>query len=242
MKKTLLFIFIILLILSMGTVSATNETYTPFSNVTNTDDIISENTENNDTIILSNENAQKSMTELENTIKNNKNTTIILNDDYQWTEQDTDLENGIIVNKSLIIDGQGHKIDANHKMRIFQVTNNAIITFKNINFLNGWTANGGCGGAVWNNGAQNITIINCTFNGNTAYYGGAISGRIGDLTNCTFTGNSASYGGAIYIGSGGVSGNLGGTFINNVAKRYGGAIYIKKRVFLVIWVVLLLIM
>ena len=84
------------------------------------------------------------MTELQNII-NNENTTIFLNDDYQWIEQDTGLENGIIIDKSIIIDGQEHKIDANHKMRIFQVTNNAIITFKNIIFSNGLAANGG----VW---------------------------------------------------------------------------------------------
>jgi hypothetical protein len=69
MKKTLLFVFIILWVLSISTVNATNETYTSFSNVTNTGDVISENTENNDTIILSNENAQKSMSDLQNTIK-----------------------------------------------------------------------------------------------------------------------------------------------------------------------------
>ena len=107
MKKTLLFIFIILLVLSIGTVSATNETDTSTSDITNANGI--ENTGNNDTSILSNENAQKSMTDLQNTIKNNKDTTFFLNDDYQWFEQDRDLENGIIIDKSIIIDGQGHK-------------------------------------------------------------------------------------------------------------------------------------
>ena len=220
MKKTLLFIFIILLILSISTVNATNS-----------GDVISENTENNNTIILSNDNAQKTMTDLQNTIKNNKDTTFFLNDDYQWGEQDRDLENGIIIDKSIIIDGQGHKIDANHKMRIFQGTNNAIVTFKNINFLNGWTDKGGYGGAVWNNGAKTITIVNCIFNGNTAYYGGAISG-CGDnvkINNCTFNGNTATYGGAIYIAEDYayryIYNNLDGTFINNAAG-WGGAIYI----------------
>ena len=125
------------------------------------------------------------MTKLQNTIKNNKNTTIFLGDDYQWSKQDNSLENGIIVDKSITIDGQGHKIDANHNMRIFQVTNHTMVTFKNITFLNGWTGNEGYGGAVWNNGAENITIIDCAFNGNTASYGGAIS-SVCNAINCTF--------------------------------------------------------
>ena len=220
MKKTLLFLFIILLVLSIGAVSATNETDTSTSDIPHTDDIINENTKNNDIIILSNENAQKSMTELENTIKNNKNTTIFLTDDYQWTEQDAYLEHGIIIDKSIIIDGQGHKIDANHKMRIFQVTNN--ITFKNINFLNGWTANTGFGGAVWNKEVKNITIINCTFTGNTASYGGAISNC--NAINCTFTDNNGTDGGVIYSCYAYPINVINCTFTNNHAER-GGVIY-----------------
>ena len=229
MKKTLLFIFIILLVLSIGNVSATNDTDTSTSDITNHDNVISENTENNNTILLSNGNAQKSMVELENTIKNNKNTTILLNNDYQWTQQDTDLEKGIILDKSIGIDGQGHTIDAKSKMRIFQVTNNAMVTFKNINFLNGkfdsmWALV--WGGAVWNKGAKKVTLINCTFTGNNAEYGGAIYKCI--AINCTFTNNAASRGGAIFAKKDIIVKNT--TFINNKAETLlnqccGGAIF-----------------
>ena len=214
------------------------------SDVINPSDVISENIQNNDNIILYSgnnaSNSQKTMTELQNTIRNN-NTILFLEDDYQCYQQDTDLErwwnlkDGIIVDKSITIDGQGHKIDANHQMRIFQVTNNATVTFKNITFLNGWIDDynlyagetlyrvNKAGGAVCHNGAKNITIIDCTFNGNTASFGGAINGDCNAI-NCTFINNTANMlGGAIYI-NGGCAGNLNGTFINNTAE-YGGAIY-----------------
>ena len=129
-------------------------------------------------------------------IKDTTNNRIFLDKDYQWSEQDKNLTKGIIVNKSITIDGQGHKIDANNKMRIFQVTNDAIVTFKNINFLNGEYK--GYGGAVLNNGAgKNVKIINCTFNGNRA-----LNGTIVSVTaiNCTFINNTVKFGAAIYYG------------------------------------------
>ena len=176
----------------------------------------------------------KSIKDLDLLIRTTQNDTIILNEDY--IAYDQDLADGIIINKSLTIDGQGHIIDANKLMRIFQVTNNAVVIFKNITFLNGWTADDGEGGAVWNNGAENVTVINSTFENNRAYYGGAMSG--GSAVDCTFDGNSADYGGAMSDGSAvnctfvnnsaDIGGSMSGgsavdcTFVNNSAD-YGGA-------------------
>ena len=158
----------------------------------------------------------KTMTELKDIIDSTQDT-IILNDDYSYVESD-ELENGIEIRESLTIDGKGHTIDAAGKMRIFQVTNNAVVTFKNIIFENGWTGSKGYGGAVWNNGGNTITVINCTFNKNSANYGGAIS-RVNAI-NCTFINNEAyEYGGAMYEGGSAVN----CTFVNNKAKEYGGA-------------------
>ena len=159
-------------------------------------------------------------------------------------DTDSSLENGIIINKSITIDGQGHTIDGGGKMRIFQVTNNAVVTLKNITFENGKTGENGCGGAVLNDGAKNITVINCTFNKNSAYDGGAIyhvyainctfinntASRYGGAMfdryayNCTFINNHANYGGAVQ----GVSAAYNCTFINNTAKIGGSAMYQSK--------------
>ena len=165
----------------------------------------------------------KSMKELNNTINNAQSDTINLTDDYYC--EDKDLENGIIISKSLTIDGQNHKLDGAGKMRIFQVTNNANVTFKNIIFLNGWTGEYGYGGAIWNNGAKNVTAINCTFEKNTATNGGAISNV--NAVNSTFKNNAARHdtssikdymGGAMYKGYA-----VNCSFVNNYAINYGGA-------------------
>ena len=122
--------------------------------------------------------------------------TLILENDYK--AKGYNYKNGIIVSKSLTIDGQGHTIDGDLYMRLFRVTNNSNVVFKNLNLIRGWTATGGYGGAIWENNAE-VTAINCTFKNNQASYGGAVSGV--KAINCTFYSNRArAYGCAIYIG------------------------------------------
>ena len=157
----------------------------------------------------------KQIQELDELIRNTQNDTIVLDYDYSCYDKGN-LANGIIINKSVTIDGQGHKIDGNNLMRIFQVNNNAEVTFKNIIFANGQAKYGGFGAAIWNNGAKSVTAINCTFESNTASYGGAIS-NVNALI-CSFNNNKASgFGGAMWGGSA-----VNCSFIGNTA-RYGGA-------------------
>ena len=127
--------------------------------------------------------------------------TLTLNKNYEC-EDDFDSE-GILINKSITIDGQGNKIDAQGKSRIFKITAENVI-LKNIIFTNGKTTERG--GAVFFSGTGEVT--NCNFTDNTATYdGGAVyfyGG--GNVSNCNFTGNNATYyGGAINMGSGTVS-------------------------------------
>ena len=90
---------------------------------------------------------------------------------------------------------------------------------------------------------SNITVINCHFEENTGFHGGAIRIEVTnlDLINCTFIRNMAHYrGGAIYAESSNitVSGNLmydfndSGTAVNifscNSASLYGGAICLDR--------------
>jgi parallel beta-helix repeat protein/predicted outer membrane repeat protein len=76
----------------------------------------------------------------------------------------------------------------------------------------------------WNNKYNNVTVlINCTFTGNTALYGGGMYNVWSNstLTNCTFTGNTASDGGGIYSSYG--STTLTDTTVcdNQVGQIYG---------------------
>ena len=165
---------------------------------------------------------QNTMKNLDDLIISTITDTVVLNYDYFWGEQDQNLTNGIIINESITIDGQGHKIDVSKKMRMFQITNNATVTFKNITFLNGMAGANGYGGAVWNNGAKSVTAIDCTFENNTANYGGALTGV--NAVNCTFKNNygpqDTSIGGAMYKGTA-----INCTFTGNNVKQDGGAMY-----------------
>ena len=98
-------------------------------------------------------------------------------DDLLILDQDFIAENdyadGILINKSITIDGQGHTIDGKDISRIFKILADNVV-LKNIVFVNGkniaqsnnLTDNGG--GAIYWQGS-NGTLINCTFINNTAY-------------------------------------------------------------------------
>ena len=107
------------------------------------------------------------------------------------------ISNPIKIQKNLVIDGQGHTIDAKSKTNI--VVYNAEVIFKNIIFINGYSA---YGGAVYYNSNLEGEFINCTFINNFAYNkGGAICNYPGRVTiaHSTFINNTASGGGsAIY--------------------------------------------
>jgi predicted outer membrane repeat protein len=115
----------------------------------------------------------------------------------------------ITINKNLTIDGGilGLTIDGGGRTNLFSVTNNAIVTIKNLTFNNGAVpaANGGDdGGAVFVTAGANVTIVGDNFTNNKAV--GAPGGTIGaggaienfgtlTVTICTFTNNSANFGG-----------------------------------------------
>jgi len=100
------------------------------------------------------------------------------------------------------------------------------VTIKGMAFENG---NGGNGGGVYVHGSSiNITIKQCVFSGNSAYwYGGGVyadsdSGTV-TITNNTFSGNSASCGGGVHadswLGTVTITNN---TFSGNSAGGGGG--------------------
>lgn len=96
-----------------------------------------------------------------------ENQTLTLTDDYQYGGGDV---HGIVISKSITIDGAGHTIDANHSSRIFNVTADNVV-LKNINFVNGnalgkyFNSEVG-GGAIHWTGA-NGHVFNCSFINNT---------------------------------------------------------------------------
>ena len=135
--------------------------------------------------------------------------TLTLNKSYEC-EDGFDSE-GIIIDKTITIDGQGFKIDAQGKSRIFKITADNVV-LKNIIFTNGKTT--GNGGAVYF--TSEGTLSNCNFADNSANgLGGAVyfEGN-GNMSNCNFINNSASnYMCVIYFSSNGTI--KSSSFINN---------------------------
>ena len=158
--------------------------------------------------------------ELQDKIKET-NDILILDKDYLFSGNNT---KGILINKSITIDGNGHILDGNHLSGIFNITADNVI-LKNIVFLN---AIGLEGCAVYGDSL----VINCTFKYCISFpdppliinykgpdsYGAAMYG--GKAVNSTFISNHVKYGGAIYNGTA-----VNCLFVDNTADYQGGAIY-----------------
>ena len=135
----------------------------------------------------------------------------------------------INISKSMTIDGQGHTIDADGQIAIFNITNASHVILKNIRFANGHGENGS---AIKVNPGSSVEIINCTFINNTATnFGGAIyivaggSDIISKITDSIFEENKAYNGGAIYSNSDKAT-IEGTTFTGNHADNDGAGVYI----------------
>lgn len=152
------------------------------------------------------------------------NSTLTLDKDYKFYsgnfwEKD---ESGIGIHKNLIIDGNGHTVDADGRNSVFTV-DGGNVTLKNIHIINGYY--GAHGGGVNVKGGL-CTAIGCTFENNNATLGGAMHN--GTAINCTFKSNYAdgevSEGGAMYKGTAINCVFIGNKVINSRHAGYGGAL------------------
>lgn len=231
-KKTMkiLMIFAILFLVA-GAVSASE-------NVTDDDGSVS----SSDAEIISAK-ATGSFTELQNIInKAKKGDTINLNKNYAYSNGD--LENGIVISKSISINGNGAVLDGKDTARIFVITEiydeenydetGTSVLLKNLAFINGKAE---IGGAILVDYGCSLNVSDCEFKNNKAIgipvkdeipttgFGGAIysSGTL-DVKNSRFIQNNATEeGGAIYTGDAEQFNVLNCNFTKNKANS-GGAI------------------
>ena len=115
-------------------------------------------------------------------------------------ERDSDFINGILLeDDNLLIDGDGHTIDARGMARVFEVTGKNI-TIRNFIFLN---CRAGEGGAIINRGT--LRLENVKFSVCRADFGGAICNASGEITikDVEFSANMAEYGGGAIHNDGG---------------------------------------
>lgn len=146
---------------------------------------------------------------------------------------------GIHINKPVVINGNGHSIDAQNMTRIFNINADNVV-LKNITFLNAKCLNpnnnyGESGLFIGGHVPLNAVIYDSEKFFDTASYklsiasfeGGAVycSGNNLKITDSSFIRNIADLGGAIYIeGSNSQLYNL--SFSNNTANE-GGAVFIE---------------
>ena len=152
-----------------------------------------------------------------------ENATLSLTQNYTYnSEKDEKYVNGIVIDKNITIDGQGHTINGNGLARIFYVNASNVI-FKNITLIKG---NSSYGGAIYS--LYEITVENSNFEDNAATDGGAIYSEGGNINNSTFSNNIASNnGGSVFCNA---KGNItASNFTANTAAKSGGAIYFEKR-------------
>ena len=172
-----------------------------------------------------------SFTQLDDEIQNTPvNKSIKLHNNYTYSSGERVGTDGIVINKDITIDGDGHTIDGANLASIFQITDNANVVLKNIVFSN---ARGNNGSAISLSSSENVEIINCQFINNSALNGGAIYVASADtssissnfnIVGSTFINNRAINGGAVYV-SGTLKYISSSIFKHNFAINDGGSIY-----------------
>ena len=190
-------------------------------------------------------------TELQTKInKASKGSTIYLDKNYLYND-DFKGKYGIVINKSITIDGKGHVIDGLKKSNLIFINDASNVVFKNIIFRKGdgdengainligsdhiefnncsFNYNYGDRGAVFLSGSDYSSFINCRFNENIGENGGALILADSDysrLVNCIFFGNEASDGGAVFITYSDYSYFFNCTSEGNSVDYTGGAFYL----------------
>ncbi|WP_298521337.1 Ig-like domain repeat protein [uncultured Methanobrevibacter sp.] len=179
--------------------------------------------------------ASPGFTSLNTTISDSQaGESITLNEDYSYSDSDGDFSEGIIIDKSITIDGQGNTINAQKKASIFNIQGNSKVILKDIIFSNAFGVNGS---AIKLDPSTHLEIINCKFNDNVAQMsGGAIYvSNSSSLTSnliingSEFNRNSARFGGALYLteNSHELSIIENSKFIKCTSTGDGGAAYIS---------------
>lgn len=216
-KKFMILTICAVLLLSLSFVSAQDNATADGVSVEQSDEDVLKIEENQVTTLNDNVGTFK---ELSNLVQNaSAGSTVKLDKDYRNSEP----SDGIVISKSMTIDGQGHTIDANHLSRIFYVESNSIF-LRNINFIN--AKHDENGGAIYF-ASDNIDIDNCNFIECSGEFGGVFfagpDSEI-DINKCNFINCSGEFGGAIYLDDGSTCNIVDSKFEGNVAEVLGGSL------------------
>ena len=133
---------------------------------------------------------ESSLTSLQNIINENTNGTIDLTYGFAYIDSlDSALkETGIVVDKNIILNGNGVTIDGADVSRLFKVTNGATLTLNDVVLANGFA---GDGADVYVDAGSKLTATGSTFKDSSATYSGGAIYALGEvsLTNCIVDNN-----------------------------------------------------
>ena len=133
-----------------------------------------------------------SFRDLNRVINGGNDLVIDLTEDYVFHSLlDNAFKEGIVINRPVTINGNGHRIDGAHQARIFHVDADDV-TINDVVFVNG---NASYGGALYWAGGDNGEVCNCQFVNNTASEGGAIYSEVNGTCadSCYFNTGSDTY-------------------------------------------------
>ena len=190
LNTTFLISILLLMILAIGAVSASEDISDVAIASEPSDDVISDQIDDNletdpQEEILEDETEVKSFNELEETIENAEGD-IVLENDYKYSQGEQTLTD-IDFKNSYDLDGKGHTIDGDSKHITFAIWGNDV-TVKNLIFKNLNNHDNGHS-LIYVNGTG-VRIENCTFENIThvGQYASIIRVKTGNciISNCTF--------------------------------------------------------
>ena len=135
----------------------------------------------------------KTLSDLASLIANDDDGIIELDGDYSYIgEFDEGLENGIVIDKAVTINGNDYVISGSDTARVFNVLSTGELTLTDVTIANGNAADGA---GVYVASDSKLTATGTTFKDNAATYsGGAIytEGGVISLTDCILDGNDVT--------------------------------------------------
>jgi predicted outer membrane repeat protein len=155
--------------------------------------------------------------------------TLTLNQNVVMTDDEAaNFVNGVVINKNIRIDGNGHTIDARDLGRIFSIGEGFTVTLTNATLINGKADKGG---AIYNDGSLTLSDVKLSDNAADSYGGAVFNNGNLVVSDSVFDSNdivnrgsaSVDYGGAaIYNWKEGTLKVTNSNFTNNIKNYKNG--------------------
>ena len=170
----------------------------------------------------------KTFTDLQNAIGLVRGTLTLDSDIAMTDDEAANFKDGVVINKNIRIDGNGHTIDARDLGRIFSIGEGFTVTLTNATLINGKADKGG---AIYNDGSLTLSDVKLSDNAADSYGGAVFNNGNLVVSDSVFDSNdivnrgsaSVDYGGAaIYNWKEGTLKVTNSNFTNNIKNYKNG--------------------